>query len=404
MEGAPCHAVKSSSAPRGSIDRRGSRRSARRVRDRCARAAFAPAALVFALVASALVAAAACGGSDRTRDKPVVAASIFPLADIARRIAGDRVEVVCVLPPGRSEHDYEPSPREMARLGRTRLGLTVGLEMDAWAERVLRSAAGTDLPILQLAPRLDPLRTELSLQLEDHEALAHEGDHGRPPRGGQDDHDHDRSHDHDHEHGHDGRRAAEHGQEDHGHADHDDADHPGEAHAGHRHGPLDPHFWLDPQRTRRAIDLIVDGLARLDPDGASHFWRRGAALSESLFELDERLAARMAALPRRDIVTFHASFGYFAARYGLRIVAVVEPLPGREPTARYLAEVLEVLRARRPAALFTEPQLDPRPARVLSQQSGIPVYELDPIGGGAGRESYEALLAWNAAVFERALR
>ena len=56
------------------------------------------------------------------------------------------------------------------------------------------------------------------------------------------------------------------------------------------------------------------------------------------------------------------------------------------------------------AALFTEPQLDPRPARVLAAESGLPLFELDPIGGGPGAETYEAFMRKNMAVLEEALR
>ena len=82
----------------------------------------------------------------------------------------------------------------------------------------------------------------------------------------------------------------------------------------------------------------------------------------------------------------------------------VEPFPGREPTPRYLEEVLGAIRGSSAVALFSEPQLDPRPARVIAQQASVPLFELDPIGGTGATTSYEALLRGNADVLERALR
>ncbi|HJL44779.1 MAG TPA: zinc ABC transporter substrate-binding protein, partial [Polyangiaceae bacterium LLY-WYZ-15_(1-7)] len=87
-----------------------------------------------------------------------------------------------------------------------------------------------------------------------------------------------------------------------------------------------------------------------------------------------------------------------------RIAAVVEPFPGREPTPRYVADVLAALRGADVAALFYEPQLDPRPARVISEQAHTPLFELDPMGGTEGRESYEALLRHDVSVLNDALR
>jgi zinc transport system substrate-binding protein len=56
------------------------------------------------------------------------------------------------------------------------------------------------------------------------------------------------------------------------------------------------------------------------------------------------------------------------------------------------------------AALFSEPQLDRRPAQVIADQAKLPLFELDPIGGSAGAETYEKLLEKNADVLDKALK
>ena len=50
-----------------------------------------------------------CGTQETDTGPPVVAVSIFPIYDLARQVAGDRLDVVLVLPPGRSEHGFEPT-------------------------------------------------------------------------------------------------------------------------------------------------------------------------------------------------------------------------------------------------------------------------------------------------------
>jgi ABC-type Zn uptake system ZnuABC Zn-binding protein ZnuA len=69
-----------------------------------------------------------------------------------------------------------------------------------------------------------------------------------------------------------------------------------------------------------------------------------------------------------------------------------------------VARVVEAIRTSGAAALFTEPQLDPSPARVLARETGLPLFELDPVGGGPDAQSYEALLRKNAGVLDEALR
>jgi ABC-type Zn uptake system ZnuABC Zn-binding protein ZnuA len=270
---------------------------------------------------------------------------------VARRVAGDRLDVVLVLPPGRSEHSFDPTPREMARVADSRLGLSVGFEMDAWLERIVRGAAGSDVTIVQVGPRVGP-RTMHSEEI--------------------------------------GEEAA------------DEARDGGEEE--HHHGPTDPHFWLDPLKMQSAVEVMVEAFSALDPAGASGFRARGESLKRSLGELHATIDRRSRAWTRRTVVTFHGSMGYYADRYGLTIAAVIEPFPGREPTARYVTEVLAAIRTTNAAALFSEPQLERRPAQVIAEQAHVRLLELDPIGGTAGRDTYERLLLHNTNVIDQALR
>jgi ABC-type Zn2+ transport system substrate-binding protein/surface adhesin len=87
---------------------------------------------------------------------------------------------------------------------------------------------------------------------------------------------------------------------------------------------------------------------------------------------------------RRRIVTFHGSLFYFAARYGLQVAGVVQPVPGSEPSARHIEALLAELRAAEPAALFSEPQLE---SQLATSRAPGSAYPIDLIGGGPGVES-----------------
>lgn len=306
--------------------------------------------LVTGASSAAVLASAGCS-TRRAGGRPRVAVSIFPLYDIARRIAGDALDVVLVLPPGRSEHSFDPTPREMARIADTRVALSVGLGMDDWLERIVRNAASTALTSIALGPRVDPIPFSLE-HVGEEEAEAAQGA---------------------------------------GHAHEDE------------HGPTDPHFWLDPLRMQTAAGLMSEAFARLAPSQASAFRTRKDAVNASLQALHEGIAQRARTWPRRQIVTFHGSMGYFAARYGLTIAAVVEPFPGREPTAPYIAAVLRTLATIPDAPVFTEPQMDPHPAQVIAQQANRRLFQLDPVGGTAGVDTYERLLEHNTNALARAL-
>jgi len=90
----------------------------------------------------ALAAVAGCRdhrepGVDETR--PIVAVTIFPIADLTREISGPAAEVVTVLPPGASPHTFDLSPALAKQLARARLVVAVGAGLDGWAGDLARA-------------------------------------------------------------------------------------------------------------------------------------------------------------------------------------------------------------------------------------------------------------------------
>jgi zinc transport system substrate-binding protein len=283
---------------------------------------------------------------------PRVAASIFPIYDLTRRVAGERLRVDLVLPPGHTTHFYDPRPQDVAKLAEARIVFAVGLGLDGWVGEMAKNAGGGRARVSDVGPLVDPILVpEEALRAAQGEAAAGAGEGGLEP-----------------------------------------------------HGPIDPHFWLDPVRMQRATDVIVEALQMLHPEEAPFYRTRGDEVNRSLLELHHATARRAASWRRRKLVTFHGSLFYYADRYGLEVAGVVEPVPGREPSARAMARVLEAVRKEGVPALFSEPQLDPRAARAIAAEAGLPLYEIDPVGGGPGVDSYEKLLGQVTQVLEKALK
>jgi ABC-type Zn uptake system ZnuABC Zn-binding protein ZnuA len=292
---------------------------------------------------AAVAAVGAC--SSRRPDRRQVAASIFPLYDLARRVGGDRLRVELVLPPGHTTHQYDPSPKDVARLADASLVFGVGLGLDGWLGGLVKNAGGGLGRVYELGPLADPMLVPARFLPEP------------PPMGSQ----------------------------------------------IRGEGPIDPHFWLDPMRMRRVVDLMVDAYRNLDPEGGPGYALRGDEVKASLLRLHTELEARKARWQGARIVTFHGSLFYFTERYGPEVVAVVEPVAGQEPTPRHLQEVAAAAREQKASALFSEPQLEAGPARVVAGEAGVPTYEIDPVGGLPATDTYEKLLLQIAAVFDRVL-
>jgi len=106
-----------------------------------------PARLLAVLVAAACI---PIGCSRDQAPRRVVGVSLFPLASVTRSVAGEGWQVVSILPPGRSPHDFEPTPAELRNLGGTRLAVLVGTDVDGWMERAVRAVGTPDLVVASL--------------------------------------------------------------------------------------------------------------------------------------------------------------------------------------------------------------------------------------------------------------
>ncbi|MFQ5508830.1 MAG: metal ABC transporter substrate-binding protein [Leptospirillia bacterium] len=183
-------------------------------------------------------------------------------------------------------------------------------------------------------------------------------------------------------------------------------DQAGAEHDAHGHGGEDPHLWLDPIRVRdQVLPSLSAALIRVAPDAAGVFSSRAEHLSEQLTDLDRELSERLAPYRGRAFVSFHGAWTHFAGRYNLREVAVVEPSPGREPSARWMRQVIESARREGARAILIEPQFNPRIARTIAEQFGGRVVTVDPLGDprSPAGASYPALMRASVAAFEEAL-
>jgi zinc transport system substrate-binding protein len=72
-------------------------------------------------------------------DKMLVTASFYPLAFLAEEIGGDRVSVTNITPTGAEPHEYEPTPRDMAEMERSRVIIVNGLGLEPWIENAQKN-------------------------------------------------------------------------------------------------------------------------------------------------------------------------------------------------------------------------------------------------------------------------
>lgn len=151
---------------------------------------------------------------------------------------------------------------------------------------------------------------------------------------------------------------------------------------GHKdHGDLgNPHLWLDPVFAKKAVQKIANALIASLPAKSAAIAARAQSYTDSLDSLHRWIQTQMSDIKDPAIITFHASWDYFAARYGVRIAGTVESQPGRELSPGELATLISRIRREKIRLLVTEPQFPRRSCELLVQETGIRLATLDAIG------------------------
>lgn len=258
--------------------------------------------------------------------RPLVVASFYPLYDFARQVAGDRAEVVSLVPTGVEPHDWEPSPRDVARVEKAAVFVYNGAGFDPGVERLAKNAPAGRTVVVEATAGLPLLAVDLP---------GHEKEHGGK----------------------------------------------GHTRAKTEQVERDPHVWLDPLLARAQVETIRAGLAKADPSNAAHYAARAAAYTARLTSLHDAFAAGLAECRRREIVVSHAAFTYLAHRYKLLQVPVMGLAPEAEPSPAELARVVRLVRRLKAKVIFFETLVSPKLAETLAAEVGAKTLVLNPLEG-----------------------
>ncbi len=277
---------------------------------------------------------------------PVVATST-DLKALVEAVGGDRVAVESLAPALHDPHAVEVKPAQLARLKGAALLVRIGLDHEPWLARVLRTV--NDPRFAAGGPHdLDASRGIELLQAETARVRSERG--------------------------------------------------------VHVHGFGNPHYWLDPLNARPVTGAIAEALARLAPDNRGVFAANRARFLERLDAAVLRWSAALAPYRGTRAVVVHDSWPYFARRFGLVVVAAVEPVPGVPPSPAALAALTGRMREAGVRLLIAEPSSNASLVAQVAARSGARVVTLIPsVGGAAEAGDYLGLFDVNVKRLAEAL-
>jgi ABC-type Zn uptake system ZnuABC Zn-binding protein ZnuA len=218
-----------------------------------------------------LVARTAAAGSMR------VVATTSDLASLAHAVAGDLAQVETIIPPAADPEAFEPRPSDLAKLKGASIVIRIGLGYDHWLDKLL-SMHGDAAVNRGGAGYVDASVGVPLLEIKGSRIDPTQRD-------------------------------------------------------GHAHGLANPHYWLDPANAETISGGIAEAGIRLAPEMAGKLIanRDGflSRLKGSLMEWERLLAPHRGA----RLIAYHNTWPYFARRFRLNIVDVIEAKEGAEPGA-----------------------------------------------------------------------
>jgi len=149
-----------------------------------------------------------------------------------------------------------------------------------------------------------------------------------------------------------------------------------------RNMTLDPHVWLDPLLAKKEVEDIRDGLMTIDPNNKDRYLNNAKNFLNELDNLHKTIKTYLESCKKRDFITLHNSFSYFANQYGLNQHSIFNAGPEGEVTPTRLAEIINIAKSLDLKVIYSEELMDPRYASVVAQE--IPdgkVLVLSPIEG-----------------------
>ncbi len=126
-------------------------------------------ALLIAAVVSLTV--SGCNSAEgASSDKPLVYASFYPIYDLTKELADDSVEVRSFMPPQKSVHSWEPSPKDMKELAQADLLVVNGARAERWLDKVRQALP--DLEILDLSESIELITYKGAAAIGDFQYMA----------------------------------------------------------------------------------------------------------------------------------------------------------------------------------------------------------------------------------------
>jgi ABC-type Zn uptake system ZnuABC Zn-binding protein ZnuA len=264
-----------------------------------------PLAAGLTLLSLALVAAglAGCGqdGEGGPDGRLRVVTTVSPITSIAANVIGDKAEITGIVPEGTNSHTFEPPPSAAAVLSRADLALINGLKLEDPTRELAEQNAKDGAEIVELGTTALP---------EDQWIY----DFSFP----------------------------------------------------RKEGKPNPHLWTDPLYAIKYAAVIRDTMGKRDPANRAAYEANYTAFEQNATALSDAIKRDQRTVPggRRELLTYHDAYAYFAKDYGWKVIGAIQPKNFEDPTPREVAALIDQIRREQVPTIFGSEVF---PSKVLAQ-------------------------------------
>ena len=276
----------------------------------------------------------------------LVVATTPDLKSIAEAVADGAVRVESLVPPGTDPEAFEPRPSHLGLLRDAALVVRVGAGFDEWLDRLLQQSKNAR--VQRSGVRYLDLSTDIVLVEVQGRSVEHR--------------------------------------------------------SGHAHGSANPHYWLDPANAEIMSAHIAEALIQLLPEKRAAIEATQARFAADLKAGLARWTAALEPFRGAPVVAYHNSWPYFARRFRLNIVDVIEAKEGVPPSAARLAGLAKKMREQKVRAILHEPCAPVEASRFLAERTGARLVLLAPsVGSKPEAKDFLALFDHNVELLARTL-
>lgn len=233
--------------------------------------------------------------------------SFYPMQFLAATIAGDKAQVISLVPAGVEPHDWEPKPKTLAGLQESDMLVYNGAGMEAWLEDFLPSLQKAGVKTVNTSTGLELLPFDEKNEEEDHE----------------------------------GEELI-----------------------------YDPHVWVSPAKYKQQAQNVLNALIEIDAANQAYYKSNFNKLTEDLDKLDSDYRQAIAGFKTKVFIVSHSAFEYLAKDYGLTQLPIRGVTPQAEPSPAKLAELVQICRENDIKYIFFESLVSPKLSETLANEVG----------------------------------